>query len=76
MKSAFTLGEMPVLPIALKDQQRGPAAAEMIDYEVLYTGIKWGDSAFMARLRAAELCEILVPDFIPLNYFEEGFPNG
>jgi hypothetical protein len=51
-------------------------AAEMIDYEVLYTKTDWSDPAIKARLQAAEKCEILVPDFIPFRYFDEYFPNG
>ncbi len=51
-------------------------AADMIDYEVLYTNTNWNDPEIQARLRAAELCEILVPDFVPFKYFAEYFPNG
>jgi ssDNA thymidine ADP-ribosyltransferase DarT-like protein len=38
-----------------------------IDYEVLYNYMPWGDPAVQARRRAAELCEILVPDYVPLK---------
>ena len=34
------------------------------------------DPEINARLRHAELCEILVPKHIPLKYFEKYFPNG
>lgn len=42
-------------------------AAEMIDYEVLYTRTDWRDPAIRERLNQAEKCEILVPTFIPLD---------
>ena len=51
-------------------------AATMIDYEVLYTRTNWSDPAIQARLHDAELCEILVPNFVPFKYFAEYFPNG
>jgi hypothetical protein len=47
----------------------------MIDYQVLYTYMPWGDPAVKPRRRAAELCEILVPDYIPMTFIRN-FPNG
>jgi hypothetical protein len=51
-------------------------AATMIDYQVLYTRTNWGDPEIQGRLHQAELCEILIPDFVPFKYFSEYFPNG
>jgi hypothetical protein len=51
-------------------------AADMIDFEVLYTRTDWSDPAIYARRQAAERCEILVPDTVPFKYFSEYFPNG
>jgi len=28
------------------------------------------------RLQAAEKCEILIPDHVPMKYLEKYFPNG
>jgi hypothetical protein len=47
-----------------------------IDYDVLYTRMPWGDPKVQARLQAAEKCEILVPDHVPMKYLEKYFPNG
>jgi hypothetical protein len=51
-------------------------AAKDIDFQVLYTRTDWHDPDINARLRHAELCEILVPKHVPLKYFEKYFPNG
>ena len=51
-------------------------AAQMIDYQVLYTRTNWSDPDIQSRLHDAELCEILIPDFVPFQYFAEYFPNG
>ncbi len=51
-------------------------ARDQIDYEVLYTRMPWSDSEVQARLQAAEKCEILVPDHVPMKYLERYFPNG
>jgi hypothetical protein len=51
------------------------AAADMIDYEVLYTRTDWRDPAIKQRLLQAEKCEILVPGFIPLELIRN-LPNG
>ncbi len=48
---------------------------DMIDYQVLYTFMPWGDPEVKPRRRAAELCEILVPDYIPMTFIRN-FPNG
>jgi hypothetical protein len=50
-------------------------AANMIDFEVLYSWTNWRDSAIRERLSQAEKCEILVPRFIPLELIRN-FPNG
>ena len=50
-------------------------AANMIDYEVLYTRTDWKDPAIRARLTQAEKCEILVPRFIPLELIQN-LPHG
>ncbi|MGA7525439.1 MAG: DarT ssDNA thymidine ADP-ribosyltransferase family protein [Acidobacteriaceae bacterium] len=51
-------------------------AADMIDFEVLYTRTDWSDPAMYARRQAAEKCEVLIPDMIPFEFFSEYFPNG
>jgi len=51
-------------------------AAGDIDFQVLYTRTDWHDPEINARLAHAELCEILVPEHVPLKYFEKYFPNG
>lgn len=51
-------------------------AAELIDFEVLYTRTDWSDPAVYARRQAAERCEILVPKKIPFRFFSEYFPHG
>jgi hypothetical protein len=47
----------------------------MIDYDVLYRYMRWDDPAVKPRRRAAELCEILVPDYISMQFLRN-FPNG
>jgi ssDNA thymidine ADP-ribosyltransferase DarT-like protein len=51
-------------------------AADKIDYEVLYTWMPWSNPEIQARRQAAEKCEILVPDHVPMKYLEKYFPNG
>jgi hypothetical protein len=46
-----------------------------IDYDILYTRTNWRDPAIQARRQAAERCEILVPDHVPMRFIRE-FPNG
>jgi hypothetical protein len=50
-------------------------AAEMIDYEVLYTRTDWKNAAIQQRLQQAEKCEVLVPRLIPLEMIRN-FPHG
>jgi ssDNA thymidine ADP-ribosyltransferase, DarT len=47
----------------------------MIDYQVLYTFMPWGDPTVKPRRRAAELCEILVPDYVSTKFIRN-LPNG
>jgi hypothetical protein len=47
----------------------------LIDYTALYTRTNWSDPVAQAKRRAAELCEILVPVFIPMNFIRN-MPNG
>lgn len=51
-------------------------AADRIDYDVLYTWMPWNDPAVQTRRQAAEKCEVLVPDHVPMRYLEKYFPNG
>lgn len=51
-------------------------AVNIIDYQVLYTRMDWNVAEIQERLQAAEKCEILVPDHVPMNYLEKYFPNG
>jgi hypothetical protein len=48
---------------------------EQIDYDVLYTKTDWKNPEVQARLKAAEKCEILVPDHVPLKFIRN-LPNG
>ena len=50
-------------------------AADIIDYEVLYTRTDWNDAAIQDRLQQAEKSEILVPNQIPLAVIRN-VPNG
>lgn len=50
-------------------------AKDMVDFEVLYTRTNWRDPQIKERLQQAEKCEILVPDFIPLELIRN-LPNG
>jgi|SRR5579859_1963020 len=50
-------------------------ARELIDFEVLYTRTDWRDPVVKQRLRQAEKCEILVPDYIPLTMIRN-LPDG
>ena len=49
-------------------------ARNLIDFHALYAWTDWRDAEAQAKRRAAELCEILVPDQIPLSYVR--LPNG
>lgn len=50
-------------------------ARNLIDLQVLYTWMDWRDPEVQRKRRAAELCEILVPDYVPMNFIRN-FPNG
>jgi hypothetical protein len=52
-----------------------PEAVELIDFEVICTRTNWRDPAIKARLDQAEKCEILVPDHVPLEFFERYLPH-
>ena len=47
----------------------------LIDYQALYTWTDWNDPDAQRKRRAAELCEILVPDYVP-SAFIRNLPNG
>ncbi len=51
-------------------------AVDKIDYTALYEYLDWNVSENYQRRLSAEKCEILVPDHLPLKYFERYFPNG
>lgn len=51
-------------------------AACDIDFQVLYTRTDWNDPDIYARLREAELCEVLVPCHVPIKCFERYLPVG
>lgn len=51
------------------------ADRDMIDYQVLYTYMPWSDPEVQARRLAAELSEILVPDYVSMDFIMD-FPNG
>jgi hypothetical protein len=51
------------------------AAQNLIDFQVLYTYMPWADPQVQARRRAAELCEVLVPDYVAMTFIRN-FPNG
>ena len=50
-------------------------AREMIDFEVAYTRTDWRDPAIKKRLDDCEKCEILVPDFVPIELIRN-IPHG
>lgn len=43
-------------------------AADLIDFQVLYTRTDWSDTAIQQRLKQAEKYEVLVPCCIPLSH--------
>ncbi len=51
-------------------------AAEMIDFDVLYTRLDWKDPQVRERLHDAERYEFLIPDLIPIKYVTERQSNG
>lgn len=48
----------------------------LIDLEVICERTNWRDPDVKARLDQAELCEILIPDHVPLKFFERYLPHG
>jgi hypothetical protein len=50
-------------------------ARNKIDYVALYEYLDWRVSENYLRRLAAEKCEILVPDHLPLKYFKKYLPN-
>lgn len=47
----------------------------LIDFPVLYRRMNWSDPEVNKRRRAAELCEILVPEYVSMKFIRN-FPNG
>jgi len=47
----------------------------LIDFQVLYTYMNWSDPPVQARRREAELCEVLVPDYVGMKFIKD-FPDG
>lgn len=47
----------------------------LIDHQALYSWTDWNDPAVQARRQAAEKYEILVPDYVPMDFIMD-FPNG
>lgn len=50
-------------------------AKKHIDFEVLFTYTDWRNPAIKDRLLNAEKCEVLVPNYIPLEFIRN-IPNG
>jgi hypothetical protein len=48
---------------------------QLIDFEVLYTRMDWRVPEIQSRRRSAELCEILVPDYVAITFIKN-MPNG
>jgi hypothetical protein len=48
---------------------------KLIDFDVLYSWMDWRDPEIQQRRRAAELCEILVPDYVDLKFIKN-MPDG
>jgi ssDNA thymidine ADP-ribosyltransferase, DarT len=48
---------------------------QLIDFEVMYTRMDWRVLEIQRRRRSAELCEILVPDYVALKFIKN-MPNG
>jgi hypothetical protein len=47
----------------------------LIDFTALYSWTDWRDPEAQRKRRAAELCEVLVPDFVALTFILN-LPNG
>ena len=48
---------------------------ELIDFEVLYTRMDWRVAEIQRRRRSADLCEILIPDYVAITFIKN-MPNG
>jgi len=48
---------------------------KLINFHSLYDWTEWRDPQAQANRRAAELCEILIPDYVPMAYIRN-LPNG
>ena len=48
---------------------------QVINFHSLYDWTDWRNAEAQAARRSAELCEILVPDYVPLSYIRN-MPNG
>jgi hypothetical protein len=48
-------------------------ALESLDVQVLYTRTDWKQPAINERLRAAEKCELLVPECVPVKLIKGAF---
>ena len=75
LKVLPTVIEIPGAMITDRVANRADAwpqpAEEMIgklDLEVIYTRTDWKDRKIQERLKAARLCEILIPEAIPLEF--------
>jgi hypothetical protein len=51
-------------------------AKDKIDYVALYEYLDWSVPENHQRRKDAEKCEILVPDYVALKYFQKYLPNG
>ncbi len=47
---------------------------KLIDFNILYSYADWRDPEVQRKRRAAELCEILVPDYVALTFIKN-MPN-
>lgn len=47
----------------------------LIDFPILYQWFDWRVPEINHRRQAAELCEVLVPDYVPMSFIRN-FPNG
>jgi hypothetical protein len=48
---------------------------ELIDFRALYMWTDWNDPEAQSKRRSAELCEILIPDYVDMTFIRN-FPNG
>jgi len=47
----------------------------LIDYHALYDWTNWADAEVQAKRHAAEMCEILIPEYVALPFIKN-LPNG